>query len=62
MQMKSLAFAAASIASFILVPVGAASAEDGVSADTIVFGQACRFDRSRRGARPRQEDRHECRL
>lgn len=40
MQMKSLAFAAASIASFILVPVGAASAEDGVTADTIMFGQA----------------------
>jgi len=40
MQMKSLAFAAASIASFILVPVGVASAENGVTADTIVFGQA----------------------
>src|SRR5260221_1673171 len=40
MQMKSLAFAAASMASFILVPVAAAWAEDGVTADTIVFGQA----------------------
>ena len=40
MQIRSLAFAAASIASLILVPVGAASAENGVTADTIVFGQA----------------------
>jgi ABC-type branched-subunit amino acid transport system substrate-binding protein len=35
-----LVFAAASIASFVLAPVAGASAEDGVTADTIVFGQA----------------------
>src|SRR5947208_2720717 len=40
MPIKSLAFAAASIASFILTSAGAASAENGVTADTIVFGQA----------------------
>ena len=40
MQIRSWMFAAASIASFILATTAAASAEDGVTADTIVFGQA----------------------
>jgi branched-chain amino acid transport system substrate-binding protein len=40
MQIRSWVFAAASIASFILATTATASAEDGVTADTIVFGQA----------------------
>jgi branched-chain amino acid transport system substrate-binding protein len=40
MQMRSLLFVAASIVSFVLACGTAASAEDGVTGDAIVFGQA----------------------